>query len=293
MWSYYDLLNTIRNRALKKGIFKDKKYKYTLVDSENPNQVRNIFISTPALDYSTDESTLPERYNTAYFRNIRSETNDKDMFEAVYQQNPVEPPQFIFGWSRLMKGVPLNLENYETFAMIDPVREGQNYFAMAILRRYKLKDGNWSKCYLIDVIYKFDTNDHCLPYVVQKIVTHNIIWLGYETNVDLSFTKLIKIELKNYNYFDLEIKKIYTNKNKQAKISMARYGILNEIIYPPQELFSVKSEFGLFMAHLTTWQFFGKNAYDDSPDCLAMFVQEAPIFKKGNKKTLYVVNRIL
>ena len=74
---------------------------------------------------------------------------------------------------------------------------------------------------------------------------------------------------------------------------MARYGILNEIIYPPQELFSVKSEFGLFMAHLTTWQFFGKNAYDDSPDCLAMFVQEAPIFKKGNKKTLYVVNRIL
>lgn len=292
MWSCYDILNVIQKRALKNGVFTHPKFKYTLCDAKGLNDIKKVFISTPALDYQTDESTCPKRYSTQYFRNKREDAEDKDMFEAVYQQNPQEPPELIFAYSRLntYRELPSKKNNYQTMAMIDPVREGQNFFSMPILRRYNI-NGEWSKWYLIDCIYKFETNEKCQPYVVNKIMLHNIEWIGYEKNVDASYIKLVKKDLTKNGYTRYNVKNIYTIKNKQNKISMARDGILNEIIYPAQGMYSQKSEMGLGMVHLTTWQFFGKNAYDDFPDSLAMFIQENPTNKKTIGNTFQVSPR--
>lgn len=293
MWSCYDILNVIQKRALKNGVFMHPKFKYTLCDSNIIERIRKVFISTPALDYDTDESTCPRRYSTDYFRRKREDSEDKDMFEAVYQQNPQEPEELLFAYSRLKtyRQLPQEYSSFQTMTMIDPVREGQNFFSMPILRRYNI-NGEWTKWYLIDCLYKFETNEKCQPYVVEKTLRHKIEWIGYEKNVDASWIKLVKQDLSKNNYTKFNVKYIYTTKNKQAKISMARDGILNNIIYPAQGMYSPKSEMGLGMIHLTTWTYFGKNAFDDFPDSIAMFVQENPTVKKGNGNSFQVIPRI-
>lgn len=293
MWSCYDILNVIQKRALKNGVYMHPKFKYTLCDSNVLEKIRKVFISTPALDYDTDKSTCPKRYSTDYFRRKREDSEDKDMFEAVYQQNPQEPEELLFAYSRLKtyRELPKEYSSIQCMAMIDPVREGQNFFAMPILKRFNIK-GEWTKWYLVDCIYKFETNEKCQPHVVEKIVRHKIEWLGYEKNVDASWIKLVKQDLAKNEYTKISVKNIYTVKNKQNKISMARDGILNDIIYPAQGMFSPKSEMGLGMIHLTTWTFFGRNAYDDFPDAMAMFVQENPTKKKSNGNSFQVIPRI-
>lgn len=293
MWSCYDLLNVIQKRALKNEVYFHPKYKYTLCDNKDVSKIRKIFVSTPALDYDTDESTCPQKYSTNFFRNKREEAEDKEMFEAVYQQNPQEPEELIFAYSRLKtyRTLPENYSSTQTMCMIDPVREGQNFFAMPILRRYNV-EGKWTSWYLIDAVYKFETNERCQQYVVDKIIRHDIEWIGYEKNVDASYIKLVKQDLVKKTYTKFTIKPIYTIKNKQNKISMARDGIIHDIIFPAQGMFSSKSEVGLGMTHLTTWKFFGRNAYDDFPDAIAMFVQENPTVKKSKGNSFQVIPRI-
>ena len=49
---------------------------------------------------------------------------------------------------------------------------------------------------------------------------------------------------------------------------------------------------GLYMIHLTTWQFMGRNKFDDAPDAEAMFITENPISKKKNYgKGMTVIDR--
>ena len=295
MWSCYDLLNVIQKRALKSGVFMHPKFKYCLCDTDKINEIRKVFISTPLLDPDTDESTCPERYPTSYCRKKREDAEDKDMFEAVYQQNPQEPEELLFAYTRLKvyRTIPYDIEKtkYETMAMIDPVREGQNYFAMPVYRRfYNTENNEWSKWYLIDTIYKLQTNEYCQPFVVDKVGRHKIEWFGYEKNVDASFVKLLKQDMLKANIKIPKIKMVYTIKNKDNKISMARNGILNDIVYPAQGLYSSKSEMGLFMIHLTTWQFMGRNKFDDAPDANAMFVIENPYRKKQCGSGMHVLN---
>lgn len=298
MWSCYDILNVIQKRALKEGVFVHPQYKYTLCDSDDLKKVRQVFISTPLLDPETDQSTCPKRFSTEYARKKREEAEDKDMFEAVYQQNPQEPEELLFAYGRLKvyRTIPYDptKTEYQTMAFLDPVRAGQNYFACPIHRRFKKENGEWSKWYLIDVIYKLQTNEFCQSYLVDKITRHNIEWLGYESNVDASYIKLVKQDLIKNKYTKISIKNIYTTKNKDLKISQARNGILNDVIYPAQGQFSPKSEMGLYMIHLTTWQFMGRNKFDDAPDAEAMFITENPENKRKNYgKGMTVIDRPL
>ena len=69
--------------------------------------------------------------------------------------------------------------------------------------------------------------------------------------------------------------------------------IINDIIYPAQGMYSPKSEMGLFMIHLTTWQFMGRNKFDDAPDADAMFIIENPTNKKTKNTALKVIDRII
>lgn len=295
MWSCYDILNVIQKRALKLGVFVHPKFKYTLCDTDVLDQITQVFISTPLLDPDTDESTCPKRFSTEYARKKREEAEDKDMFEAVYQQNPQEPDELLFAYGRLKvyRNIPFDKNKIEsqTMAMLDPVRNGQNYFACPIHRRFKNENGEWSKWYLIDVIYKLQTNDFCKSILVDKLARHKVEWLGYESNVDASYIKLVKQDLAKINYTKIDIKSIYTTKNKDLKISQARNGILNDVIYPAQGMYSPKSEIGLYMVHLTTWQFMGKNKFDDAPDAEAMFIIENPTNKRHKGSGMKVINR--
>lgn len=283
MWSSYDLLNVIYERALKEGqMSEDTNFKYTMVNNKDVRFVTKAFISTPALDYSTDETTCPKRYSTEYFRKIRDNAQDKSLFSAVYQQKPEEPDNVLFGWNRLRtysskNPIPfnVNVDVYETRAMLDPARKAKNYVAFGIFRRFKKKDNTWSKWYLIDCLYEMETMGVMYPKIAKKIVQYGIEKVSVEINTETSAVWIMKTHLKNLHYTEkVKFSEVYTNENKEDKIANARVGIKEEIVYPAREEYSTLSPMGMGMSHLTTWDISGKNAYDDFPDMVCMFVND-------------------
>lgn len=297
MWSPYDLLNVIYERAKKYGkMIESTRFKYTMVNNENEKLITRVFIAVPILDYKTDESTCPLRYSTEKMREKRDTYRDKDLFEAVYQQRPVEPEALIFAWSRLntYEKLPFTKDMpYQTYAMIDPAKKGKNYVAMGICRRWQKIDGTWSKWYLIDCIYKLDTVENLYPMIVDKIVRHQIDRVGGELNTNSSLLYVLKEKCSERGYTTLKTDEVWTYEQKEMKISGARNGIREEIVYPSQKMYSLKSDMGLGMAHLTTWDISGKNAYDDFPDMISMFVIQYCGEERGNSMQVLDRNKFI
>ena len=291
MWGEQDLLNVLETRERKnKKFYDDKKYKYTRYTLNKKGIIDNVFIGVPILDYETDTSTCPLRYSTEKLREKRENFQDKALFESVYQQNPQPQEGMIFAYKKLFTydfdSLPLEIRTNkcEAFAFIDPARKGKNYVAMGIFKRYPISPTQMSKWFLVDCIYKKDLIENLLPKMIDKMVQHNVSMLGYENNTDTNLKLLLKAKLKERGYENFtRIKDFYSYENKETKISRARNGILNEIVYPKEGIYSITSEMGLGMYHLITYNLEKKVDYDDFPDMLSMFVKYYCEKEQGNK----------
>lgn len=302
MWNEKDLLNVLYQRAKKdydnKIIF-DEKYDYTEIVLDENGRVSAVFIATPILDYLTDESTCPLRYDTIRMRK-RRENMDEALWNAVYQQRPTPPQDVMFSYNHLEtyddETYPQEeMKNNETecWSFIDSTRKGMDYFAMGIFKRYRIDKKKWSKWYLIDCIFEQKTTKELMYDIVSKIAHHQITKIGYENNIDVSFEELLKTKLKEYGYSGkVNIDSFFSsNIAKEHKIRNASYGMLNEIIYPALKLYSISSPMGKAMVQFTNYSIYQKYGdHDDFPDMIAMFVKyycEASI-----ENTMKVFNRI-
>lgn len=284
MWCPNDLLNVVKERTFKEAdkIVIDKVFKYTeLIQNEKRNTI-GIFISTPILDYDTDESTCPERYSTAKMQKKRDEM-DPLLWGAVYQQRPQEPDSFIFAESKILT---YDDETYpkkefqthptQCWAFIDPTRKGYDYFAMGILKRYQIDDNEWSKWYLIDCIFEQKPTKELYYDIASKFIVHKISRLGYEDNIDGSFDTVLKHKLKEMKYRSpYVIEGFFSHKtSKETKIMMASSGMKNEIIYPSKKMYSMNSEMGQAMHQFRNWSLKQRRGdHDDFPDMISMFVK--------------------
>lgn len=284
MWSNIDLLNVIYQRALKdsdNNIVDDEKYKYTQVGYNKDTSVNSVFIATPILDYDTDETTCPLRYTTSAMRKLRGNM-EESLWNAVYQQRPTPPEEFLFNWGSLQtyndETYPLEeMKKYttEVYAFIDPNRKGIDYCAMGIFKRY-LKGNEWSKWYLIDCIFQQLPTKQLYTEIALKIKNHNITRIGYENNIDNSFEEVMYYKLKELGYREpFFIEGFFSsNQSKETKIFNAQFGIRGDIIYPSVKMFSLNSEMGKGMQQFTTWSLSQKYGdHDDFPDMLSMFVK--------------------
>ena len=156
--------------------------------------------------------------------------------------------------------------------MIDPPKVGKNFCAFGIFKRCAKMDNSWSDWYLVDAVYQLDTCENLYDLMVSKIIQHHLTELGGELNTNSSMLYVIKKKCAERGYTELKTKDVWTYENKEMKISGARNGMRNCVVYPSQKLFSARSDVGLGMVHLTTWNINGKNAYDDFPDMVSMFV---------------------
>lgn len=274
MWSRFDLLNIIQQRDEVNGQLRDDdKYKYTKVNQD----CTSIYISVPALDYETDESTCPLRYSTEFFRNKRKNMVDKALFNAVYQQHPEEPEELIFGYSRLntynTKTFPKEIleGEYECRAMIDPNRKAFDYFVVLFFKRYEIEEKKYSKWYLCDAICKKKQFKVLKDEIIEKIINNNVSKLSVEINTSNELADYIQEKLEEKGYMDIEIEEEFSVEKKDQKISDQQDSIINECVFPEKDLFSSKSDMGCAMDWLTTYDSSGKNEHDDVPDCAAMF----------------------
>ena len=274
MWSRFDLLNVIQQRDEMKGTLEiDKDFKYTRLNVEKTS----VYISVPALDYETDESTCPLRYSTEALRKKREEMADKALFNAVYQQKPEEPEDLIFGYSRLntydSKTYPKEIleGNYECKAMIDPNRRAKDYFTVLFYKRYIDDNNVKSKWYLCDAICRQKTFKQLKDDLIEKIIKNNVSHLGIEINTSNELPDYLKELLEEKGYNDIEIIEEYSTENKEQKIMQYQDEMINNIIYPQKNMFSPKSDLGRAMDWLTTYSTTTTNEHDDVPDCDAMF----------------------
>lgn len=276
MWSRFDLLNVIQQREEAKGkLLLDEKFKYTRKSVTG----RAIFISVPALDYDTDESTCPKRYSTEYFREKREKTSDKALFNAVYQQIPEEPEDLLFGYSRLHtyseKSFPKEIleGNYECRCQIDPNRRGFDYFVVLFFKRYEIEEKVFSKWYLTDCICRRKQFKVIKHDIIKKIIKHNVSKCGVEINTSNELGDTIKEMLEDEGYLDIEMDEIYSTQNKEDKIAANQDDIINELVFPQKDMFPPTSEMGIAMDMLTTYSITTKVAHDDVPDCCATFTE--------------------
>lgn len=276
MWSRFDLLNVIQQREEAKGkLLLDEKFKYTRKSVTG----RAIFISVPALDYDTDESTCPKRYSTEYFREKREKTSDKALFNAVYQQIPEEPEDLLFGYSRLHtyseKSFPKEIleGNYECRCQIDPNRRGFDYFVVLFFKRYEIEEKVFSKWYLTDCICRRKQFKVIKHDIIKKIIKHNVSKCGVEINTSNELGDTIKEMLEEEGYLDIEMDEIYSTQNKEDKIASNQDDIINELVFPQKDMFPPTSEMGIAMDMLTTYSITTKVAHDDVPDCCATFTE--------------------
>lgn len=277
MWSRFDLLNIIQQRDEVNGQLEiDPNYEYTKL---NHNKT-SVYISVPALDYETDESTCPVRFSTESFRKKRMEMGDKALFNAVYQQSPQEPEELIFGYSRL------NTYNEKTFpkeilegdcecrAFIDPNRKAFDYFVCLFFKRYEIEEKEYSKWYLCDAICKKKQFKQLKELIIAKIIKNNVVRLGVEINTSNELGDWIKDLLEEQNYVDIDIDEEYSVEKKEQKIADQQDSIINELVFPAKGMFKSTSDMGCAMDWLTTYNSNGKNEHDDVPDCCAMFTKQ-------------------
>ena len=110
--------------------------------------------------------------------NEKREDMDEALFQAEYQQNPIPPEEFLFSpnrletynWDTLPEQIKSDI-NTECWAFIDPTRRGNDFFAMGILKRYKVKDYT-SKWYLVDCIFEQKPSKDLIPKVFIKTRQH-------------------------------------------------------------------------------------------------------------------------
>lgn len=301
MWSNIDLLNVIYQRALKDSdnkIIPDKNFKYTEVGFGDRKQIQSVFIATPILDYETEETTCPLRYTTKDMKKKR-DNMEESLWNAVYQQRPTPPEEFIFSWSKLLtydvSTYPQQLKengNYRTYAFIDPTRTGNDYFAMGIFKSYKINDKEWSKWYLTDCIFEQLASKDLIYEVCAKIINHSIDRLGFENNIDVSLGELIKMKLKEMGATKIpKIDSFFSRgQSKETKIRNASSGMKCEIIYPSIKMYALSSPMGKGLQQLTTWSLSQKfGDHDDFPDMISMFVKNYCDNKQAN--TIQVLKR--
>lgn len=288
MWSNLDLLNVLYTRQLKDNetkLINDPNHKYTQVAVAKENGkvvIKSVFIAVPILDYVTDESTCPLRYTTKDM--IKKRNNmDESLWNAVYQQRPCPPEEFLFSYNKLATYTDNTYPKQEfstlptqCYAFIDPTRKGEDFFAMGIFKRYKVSNKEWSRWYLVDCIFEQKPTKELYYEIAMKVINHNIEKLGFENNVDASFEEVMKYKLKELNFQGkIQIDPFFSSKeSKQTKITNASSGMKREIVYPASNMYSSKSPMGLAMTQLTNWNLSLKYGdHDDFPDMVAMFVK--------------------
>ena len=267
MWSPTDFTVKIIDWLQARYEFTPHKiFKYVKISQDK----KFAIVQVPALNVETNESTCPALASTATLLNEQASL-DRYIFECNFQQNPVSPEAMAFDWKNL-KQYSISLENPygSTYAVIDGTRKsGKDFFSMPIFQPYM------NDYALIDCIYTQTATSKLTGQIIDKIIKNNVKILVIETNVDGGLKNVILEKLKELGFNNnIQIVEKYSTAVKQTRIELERGAITDRIFYPSQNLFSINSDMGKFMASHTMYNIEGGNVHDDATDSLAMFTSE-------------------
>lgn len=274
-----DLLQVLLYRYSKGKMKKSPINKWTTLSMDEDA----VFVTVKKLD-ENDQLTFPQK--TVLSSVLADRQNNPSLFLAMDMQEPVAPEDTPFYWDyiRQYEYIPSESSEY-CYATLDPARTGDNYIAMPIFKVVKEidKDGNnMERHYLIDCLYMKCPMDTIYGFICELIEKHHIIKLHIERNTDTSLKFLLDKLLKERDISFCEITEVYSTKKKEDRIYANETAIKNKIVFPRRELYSLASQMGQFMQHITAYKYTGSD-YDDSIDAVGLYVDK--FINDSGKKT--------
>lgn len=244
------------------------------------NSDRARFIAVPALN-KYGESNFNYKYNgfsTKYFTDIK-ESMDELSFNCLYQQMPMEREGLLFPPDRLRRfyakkeQVPQDEAFYTVFpdkhpdaiwAVCDTKDKGTDYEALPVLYQFG------TDFYFVDCVFD-DTTDYGTldKRTASILIKHSPHRVRFESNVAGGrIAATIQEMIADKCPVTIETK--YTTENKETKILVNSEWIINHVLFLSPTLYSVRSDYGRFMANLTSYTTRARVPHDDAPDSLAM-----------------------
>lgn len=242
---------------------------------------RARFIAVPALDENGKSNFLftVNGFSEKYFNDAK-ESMDEISYNCLYQQQPVEreglllPPdklkRFFFNKEDVPDGctdeyaiIP-DREADAIWAVCDTKDKGTDFESLPIAYQYG------DKFFFPDVVFD-DTTDYDIldRKTADILIKHNPHKIRFESNnvgnrVAHNIQKMISGKCRA----DIETRP--TQANKETKILVNSDYISKHFYFLHPSQYKPKSDYGLFMANVTTYTTRAKVAHDDGIDSLAM-----------------------
>lgn len=245
---------------------------------------RARFIAVPALDENGKSNFLftVNGFSEKYFNDAK-ESMDEISYNCLYQQQPVEreglllPPdklkRFFFDREDVPDGctdeytiIP-DREADAIWAVCDTKDKGTDFESLPVAYQYG------DKFFIPDVVFD-DTTDYDIldRKTADILIKHNPHKIRFESNnvgnrVAHNIQKMISGKCRA----DIETRP--TQANKETKILVNSDYISKHFYFLHPSQYKPKSDYGLFMANVTTYTTRAKVAHDDGPDSLAMMAE--------------------
>lgn len=245
---------------------------------------RARFIAVPALDENGKSNFLftVNGFSEKYFNDAK-ESMDEISYNCLYQQQPVEreglllPPdklkRFFFSKEDVPDGcadeyiiIP-DKDADAIWAVCDTKDKGTDFESLPIAYQYG------DKFFFPDVVFD-DTTDYDIldRKTADILIRHNPHKIRFESNnvgnrVAHNIQKMITGKCR------AEIETKPTSANKETKILVNSDYIAKHFYFLHPSQYKVKSDYGLFMANVTTYTTRAKVPHDDGIDSLAMMAE--------------------
>ena len=242
---------------------------------------RARFIAVPALDENGKSNFLftVNGFSEKYFNDAK-ESMDEISYNCLYQQQPVEreglllPPDKLKRFFFDRKDVPDGCTDEYTiipdreadaiWAVCDTKDKGTDFESLPIAYQYG------DKFFFPDVVFD-DTTDYDIldRKTADILIKHNPHKIRFESNnVGNRVAHNIQNMITGKCRADIETRP--TQANKETKILVNSDYISKHFYFLHPSQYKPKSDYGLFMANVTTYTTRAKVAHDDGIDSLAM-----------------------
>nr|DAQ84650.1 MAG TPA: Terminase [Caudoviricetes sp.] len=245
---------------------------------------RARFIAVPALDENGKSNFLftVNGFSEKYFNDAK-ESMDEISYNCLYQQQPVEreglllPPDKLKRFFFSKEDVPNGCEDEYViipdkdadaiWAVCDTKDKGTDFESLPIAYQYG------DKFFFPDVVFD-DTTDYDIldRKTADILIRHNPHKIRFESNnvgnrVAHNIQKMITGKCR------AEIETKPTSANKETKILVNSDYIAKHFYFLHPSQYKAKSDYGLFMANVTTYTTRAKVPHDDGIDSLAMMAE--------------------
>lgn len=233
------------------------------------------FIAYPDIDPETGKSNWNYDYGVgfdeAYFEDIANSLDDIT-YKCLYKNQPIEREGLLFepDLLRRFKKLPPDKEPDAIWAFLDPKGSGTDYNTLGVFVQYG------SDYYLTDVVFR-----NIDPYLLDDLnadclVRNDVQICQIESNKEGVRTGDEIQKIVDERGGRCVIEKKYSTANKETRIIVSSKWVIQHVLFlEPYSVdnpdgYKANSEYGQFMAALTSYSQLSKNTHDDAPDMVTM-----------------------